>query len=40
MIVLRDSKDRSGGVLTYSVDEFRAFVRGVQAGEFDDLCAP
>lgn len=40
MIVLRDSKDPRGGVLAYSVDEFRAFVLGVQAGEFNDFCGP
>ena len=40
MIVLRDSKDPRGGVLAYSVDEFRAFARGIRAGEFDDLFAP
>ncbi|HEX9030274.1 MAG TPA: DUF397 domain-containing protein [Streptosporangiaceae bacterium] len=40
MVVLRDSKDPSGNVLSYTVDEFRAFVIGIQAGEFDDLCVP
>ncbi len=39
MILLRDSKDIHGGVLRYSVDEFRAFVNGIQAGEFDDFLA-
>jgi len=37
MVLLRDSKNPRAGVLRYSVDEFRAFVRGCQAGEFDDL---
>ncbi len=40
MVFLRDSKDPQGGVLRYSVDEFRSFVQGIQAGEFDDLCVP
>jgi hypothetical protein len=38
MVLVRDSKDPSGGVLRYSFDEWRAFVVGVRAGEFDDLC--
>jgi hypothetical protein len=38
-ILMRDSKDPSAGTLTYTVDEFRAFVQGIRAGEFDDLCA-
>jgi hypothetical protein len=32
--VVRDSKDRSTE-LTYSPDEWRAFLQGVKAGEFD-----
>lgn len=39
LILLRDSKDPQGGVLSYSVDEFRSFAQGIRAGEFDDLCA-
>ncbi|HEX9064222.1 MAG TPA: DUF397 domain-containing protein [Streptosporangiaceae bacterium] len=38
-VLVRDSK-HPGHVLTYSSDEFRAFVLGVKAGEFDDLIAP
>jgi hypothetical protein len=38
-VVLRDSKEPDGPVLRYTVDEFRAFVQGIRAGEFDDLCA-
>jgi hypothetical protein len=36
-IVLRDSKDPHGHVLRYTADEWRSFVRGIKAGEFDDL---
>lgn len=32
-IVVRDSK--TGGVLTYTPDEWTAFIQGVKAGEFD-----
>jgi len=32
---LRDSKDSSGPVLTFSVEEFSAFVAGACAGEFE-----
>jgi Domain of unknown function (DUF397) len=38
-VLIRDSKDPSAGALSYTVDEFRALVQGIQAGEFDDLCA-
>jgi hypothetical protein len=38
MVLIRDSKAPQSGVLTYSADEFRSFVRGVMAGEFSDLC--
>ncbi|MFF3762499.1 DUF397 domain-containing protein [Streptomyces sp. NPDC001922] len=31
---VRDSKDREGPVLTFSGDAWRAFVAGVEAGEF------
>jgi Domain of unknown function (DUF397) len=37
MIVLRDSKKPRGHVLSYTLEEWQAFVRGVKAGEFDDL---
>lgn len=37
-IILRDSAKRRGHV-HYSTEEWRAFVRGVKAGEFDDLGA-
>jgi Domain of unknown function (DUF397) len=37
MIVLRDSKEPRGSVLRYTAEEWRSFVRGVKAGEFDDL---
>jgi len=36
MIVMRDSKD-PGRMIASTVEEFRSFVRGVQAGEFDYL---
>jgi hypothetical protein len=32
---IRDSKDTSGPVLTFSGSEFSAFVRAAGAGEFD-----
>ena len=38
MVLIRDSKAPQSGVLIYSADEFRSFVRGVMAGEFSDLC--
>lgn len=37
MILLRDSKRPRGGVLRYTAEEWESFVRGVKAGEFDDL---
>jgi hypothetical protein len=39
MIFVRDSKDPNGGVLRYSVGEWRSFVQGIKAGEFDSLGA-
>ncbi len=36
MIVLRDSGQPRGHV-HYTTEEWRAFVRGVKTGEFDDL---
>jgi hypothetical protein len=38
MIVLRDSKEAAGGVVRYTAEEWLALVRGIKAGEFDDLC--
>jgi Domain of unknown function (DUF397) len=32
---VRDSKDRSGPVLTFSAVQWRSFVAGVRAGGFD-----
>jgi hypothetical protein len=32
---VRDSKDPGGGVLRFTRSEIDAFVKGVQAGEFD-----
>jgi hypothetical protein len=37
MIVMRDSKQPRGGVLRYSPEEWQSFVRGIKAGEFDNL---
>jgi hypothetical protein len=37
MIAVRDSKDRSGPVLVFAPDEWRAFAAGVRAGEFNHL---
>lgn len=34
-IRVRDSKDRSGGQLTFTRAEWLAFLAGAQAGEFD-----
>lgn len=31
---LRDSKDRKGPVLEFNPDEWAAFIKGVQSGEF------
>jgi hypothetical protein len=35
--MLGDSKHPDGPVLSYSREEFRAFVEGVRLGDFDDL---
>jgi hypothetical protein len=32
---VRDSKNRAGSVLTFTVAQWSAFTAGVQAGEFD-----
>ena len=37
VILVRDSKDPRGSVLRYDASEWQAFLRGVRAGEFDDL---
>jgi Domain of unknown function (DUF397) len=37
LVVLRDSKRPGGSVLVYTPDEWLTFVRGIKAGEFDDL---
>ncbi len=34
-VAIRDSKDHSGSVLHFQPHEWTAFLRGVQAGEFD-----
>lgn len=34
-IAVRDSKDRSGPVLLFALDEWRVFAAGVKAGDFD-----
>jgi len=37
MVMVRDSKAPQAGTLSFNADEFRSFVRGVVAGEFNDL---
>ena len=37
MVVMRDSKNPHGPMLQYTVEEWRSFVRGIKAAEFDDL---
>jgi hypothetical protein len=34
-VAVRDSKDQSGAVLTFSPTEWEAFLAGVRHGEFD-----
>ena len=34
-VEVRDTKDRSGGVLTFSTDSWRSFVDSVHKGDFD-----
>lgn len=36
-IAIRNSKDPHGLTILFTHDEFRAWVRGCKAGEFDDL---
>jgi hypothetical protein len=33
--LVRDSKDRAGGTLTFTESEWRAFLQGAEAGEFN-----
>jgi Domain of unknown function (DUF397) len=33
--LVRDTKDRAGAVLSFTKDEWAAFLSGVRAGEFD-----
>jgi Domain of unknown function (DUF397) len=40
LVVVRDSKLESSPVLSYTPDEWQAFIAGVKAGEFDFLGAP
>ncbi|WP_327047781.1 DUF397 domain-containing protein [Microbispora sp. NBC_01189] len=35
LVAVRDSKDRSGPVLTFTPQEWSAFIAGVRSGEFD-----
>jgi hypothetical protein len=35
VVVVRDSKDPDGPVLTFDRDQWRAFIRATRAGEFD-----
>ena len=37
MVAIRDSKNPGGAILTYSPDEWNAFVEGVKNGDFDDV---
>ena len=39
VIVIADSKNPSGRVLSYTLDEFDAFLDGAKKGEFDDFLA-
>jgi hypothetical protein len=36
-VLVRDSKDRNGPVLIFTPFEWKAFLGGVRAGEFDQL---
>ena len=35
VVALRDSKDKTGPVLVFARDNWRGFIDGVKAGEFD-----
>jgi hypothetical protein len=37
-VLLRDSKHPDGARIRLTPTEWRAFVAGVRAGEFDDIC--
>jgi Domain of unknown function (DUF397) len=37
VILMRDSKCSCGGLLRYTAEEWKSFVSGIKAGEFDDL---
>jgi hypothetical protein len=37
VIEVRDTKDRSGPVLRFTMAEYRAWIDGVRSGEFDHL---
>jgi Domain of unknown function (DUF397) len=37
VVLMRDSKDPHGSVLRYDTSEWQAFLRGIRAGEFDNL---
>jgi hypothetical protein len=37
MVLLRDSKSPETPPFRYTMEEFRAFIDGAKAGEFDDL---
>jgi Domain of unknown function (DUF397) len=37
MIVIGDTKNPDGPVLSYSHDEWLTFVKGIRQGDFDDL---
>jgi hypothetical protein len=34
-VAVRDTKDRQGAMLLFTGDEWKAFLEGVKAGEFD-----
>lgn len=36
-VVMRDSADRSGPVISFSRSEWHALVRGIKGGKFDSL---
>ncbi|MGH3980753.1 MAG: DUF397 domain-containing protein [Pseudonocardiaceae bacterium] len=38
MVAVRDSKDPDGPILTYTKDEWSAFLGGAKKGEFDHFC--
>jgi Domain of unknown function (DUF397) len=35
LVLVRDTKDRSGGVLAFTIAEWESFTTGVKDGEFD-----